>query len=149
MAKDLKLGEEITFGAGGTINQYDPFGFDLAEPGLSWTAEEFAGFTFAVANLPAEAQPRLRVVAQPFLHPERITQQQVFIHLNGLLLGFAILSGYGTTEFPVPRTAIPGRGRCRLTFAIPTAASPQSLDLGADQRRLGIAVSAVSLIAQN
>jgi hypothetical protein len=147
MPRNLKLNETITFGKNGSIKDFEPFGLDVSADVLSWTTEDMAGFAFTMEGLTPDPSLRLKLTVQPFVHEKRVTGQQFYIYINGLLVGFANLSGHQTLEFAVPRGAISPRG-CRLSFVIPTAASPKSLGISADQRRLGIAVSAVSLVNQ-
>jgi hypothetical protein len=144
MPNNLKLNEVVTFGKKGTIQRLEPFGFDLSEELLSWTIEDMAGFSFAIEGA-LDPNLRLKITAQPFVDQKKLVQQQFFVYLNGIMVGFCSLTGYQTMEFAVPRSAISTRG-CRITFVIPTATSPKTLGLSADRRKLGIALSSVALI---
>lgn len=146
MAKILKLNQALTFGKIGSIQDYEPFGFELSEAGQSWTVQGMAGFTFAADAVAADPNLKIRLVVTPFLYDDRILQQQLYVYINGLLAGYAALTGHETLEFPIPRGATSTRGS-RVCLVIPTAVSPKSLGISADLRQLGVAVTSVTLAA--
>jgi hypothetical protein len=144
----LKLNEAVTFGKNGSIREMDPSGFDLSEPGMSWTQDEVAGFSVTLGGtVPLDAMLRLNIHGRPFIQPERIERQQFFVFLNGLFVGFRTLTAAAEIQFPLPRNVLSPRG-VRVEFVIPTASSPKSLGLSEDIRKLGIALSSVSLALQ-
>jgi len=144
----LKLNEAVTFGKDGSIREMDPYGFDLSEPGMSWTQDEVAGFSVTLGGtVPLDAMLRLNITGRPFIQLERIERQQFFVFINGLFVGFRTLTTAAEVHFPLPRNALSPRG-VRVEFVIPTASSPKSLGLSEDIRRLGIALSSVSLTLQ-
>jgi hypothetical protein len=144
----LKLNEAVTFGKSGSIAEMDPYGFDLSEPAMSWTQDEVAGFSVALGGtVPLDAILRLNVSGRPFIQPGHVERQQFFVFLNGLYVGFRTLTAAAEVHFALPRNALSPRG-VRVEFVIPTAASPKSLGISEDIRKLGIAISAVSLTLQ-
>jgi hypothetical protein len=147
MAAPLKLSEAITFGKSGKIRELDPYGFDLSENSMSWTQEEVAGFSATMAALPSEPVLRLVIGATPFTYSGHVAQQQFFLFLNGLYIGFRTLAVAEKVEFILPRNVISARG-LRFELVIPTAASPKSLGISNDVRKLGIAVSEIILTVQ-
>lgn len=145
MSDLLKLNQQLTFGKTGTIRAFNPFGFDLNEIGQSWTSEEMAGLSFTPGDM-LSANQRLLITATPFLCPGKLTEQPLYVYLNGLMVGFAKFAGSRTIALPVPRAAISARAS-RLLLVIPNAASPKSLGLSGDERALGLAVSSLALIS--
>ncbi len=144
----LKLNEAVTFGKNGSIREMDPTGFDLSEPGISWTQDEVAGFSLTLGGtVPLDAMLRLNIASRSFIQPERIERQQFFVFLNGLFVGFRTLTAAAEVQFALPRNVLSPRG-VRVEFVIPTASSPKSLGLSEDIRKLGIALSSVSLALQ-
>ena len=146
MPGTLKINEPVTFGKAGRIKDFDPYGFDLSEPSMSWTQEETARLTVMIAGLPPEPTLRLGIDATPFIHSNRVLQQQFFVFVNGLYVGFRTLAGPEQFNFPLPRTAISPRG-VRFEFVIPTAVSPKSLGISDDIRKLGISLSQMTILS--
>ena len=144
MAAPLRLNENVTFGRTGSVREMDPYGFDLSEQSMSWTQEEVAGFSVMVGSVPPDAVLRFHVVATPFIHTGYIERQQFFVFINGLYVGFRSLTAAEKVEFVMPRNALSARG-LRVEFVIPTASSPKTLGISHDVRKLGIAISEVSL----
>lgn len=144
----LKLNEAVTFGKSGSIREMDPYGFDLSEPSISWTQDEVAGFSVALGGtVPLDAVLRLNISGRPFIQADHIERQQFFVFINGLYVGFKTLTTAAETQFVLPRNVLSPRG-IRVEFVIPTASSPKSLGISEDIRKLGIAISAVSLALQ-
>src|ERR1700683_1246989 len=144
MAAPLKLSDAITFGRSGQIRGLDPYGFDLSEDSMSWTQEEVAGFSASMAALPSEPVLRLVIGATPFIYAGHVARQQFFLFINGLYIGFRTLTVPEKVEFILPRNVVTARG-LRFELVIPTAASPKSLGISNDVRKLGIAVSEIIL----
>jgi hypothetical protein len=144
MAAPLRLNENVTFGRSGSIRDLDPYGFDLSEQSMSWTQEEAAGFSVMVASVPSDIPLRFHVGATPFIQAGHIDRQQFFVFINGLYVGFRSLTSAEKVEFVLPRNVLSARG-LRVEFVIPTATSPKTLGISNDVRKLGIAISEVSL----
>lgn len=135
---------DITFGRTGTIATIPNGGIDLNDgETASWTEQQTAWFDI-IPRWPAK-DLNLRLFANPFLVPDRIRFQQVSLYVNGLFCGLTSLFELQETNFHIPRAAVSGR-TTRVTFAIPTAISPKHLDLSADVRTLGIAITSVSIV---
>jgi hypothetical protein len=137
---------EISFGRSGTITTIPNGGIDLGDGDLaSWTEQQSAWFDI-IPRWPAR-DLTLTLTAIPFLVPDRIQFQQVFIYVNGLFCGLTSLFDPQETSFHIPRNFVSGRST-RIALAIPTAISPQHLGISADVRTLGIALTAVSIAPQ-
>ena len=144
----LKLNEAVTFGKSGSIREMEPYGFDLGEAGISWTQDEVAGFSVGLGGtVPIDAMLRLNVSGRPFIQPGHIERQQFFVFINGLYVGFRTLTAAAEAQMTLPRNVLSPRG-VRIEFVIPTAASPKSLGISEDIRKLGIAITSVSLSLQ-
>jgi hypothetical protein len=144
MAAPLRLNENVTFGRTGSVREMEPYGFDLSEQSMSWTQEEVAGFSVMVGSVPPDAVLRFHIGATPFIHTGYIERQQFFVFINGLYVGFRSLTTAEKVEFVLPRNVLSARG-LRVEFVIPTASSPKTLGISNDVRKLGIAISEVSL----
>jgi len=138
----LKYNEPITFGRDGSAVALNCTGFDFSEDGQqSWTCAPVAEMDI---QLPfARQDVIMEVEASPFLVPDAVRVQKVFIYLGGLFIGYFALVGHGVHSFPVNRAAVSGR-LARLSFVITTAVSPQSLDLSQDLRELGVHLTSIT-----
>lgn len=132
----ISYNEPITFGASGTAASLNCTGIDLSEDGYqSWTNAPVAELEI---QLPiARQEVLLQVNASPFLIPEIIVSQSVFIFMGGFFVGFSPFVVPAVREFSIARNLISGRSM-RLSLVIPTAKSPKSLNISADLRELGI-----------
>jgi hypothetical protein len=144
MAAPLRLNENISFGKNGSVRDMDPYGFDLSEQGMSWTQEEVAGFSAVLGTVPPDPLLRFHVGATPFINAGHIERQQFFLFINGFYVGFRTLTTAEKVEFALPRNVLSARG-LRIELVIPTATSPKTLGISNDIRKLGIAVSEMSL----
>lgn len=147
MTSPLRLNENVTFGRTGSIRDMEPYGFDLSEQGISWTQEEVAGFSVMISSVPPDAALRFHIGATPFIQPGHVDRQQFFVFINGIYVGFRTLIVAEKVELVLPRTVLSPRG-FRVEIVIPTALSPKSLGISNDIRKLGIAISEVSLAIQ-
>ena len=140
----LQFNEPITFGPAGTAKELKPSGlsFDDAGP-YSWTIAPMADLE---VQLPiARDTISLEINATPFTPEGNISLQQVFVYLNGLFQGFCALEKHETRSIPIVRSALTTRAS-RLTFVIPTAASPKSIGVGDDIRELGLALNSLTFV---
>lgn len=133
----------VKFGRNGNITTLPNAGFDLADgEQSSWTEQQTAWFE-VTPRWPAK-DLNLSFAASPFLVGSRISHQHVFIYVNGLFCGLVTLFEPRECDIHVPRNTISGRST-RITFAIPTAQSPQRLGISEDIRTLGIALTTLTL----
>ncbi len=147
MTASLKINENVSFGKGGNIREMEPYGFDLSEQGISWTVEQAAGFSVMVGSVPTDVGLRFHAGITPFIHPGQVDQQQFFVFINGIYVGFRTLDSAAKVDFALPRNVLSPRG-VRVEFVIPTASAPKGLGISQDIRKLGIAVSEVSFALQ-
>jgi hypothetical protein len=134
--------EPITFGSGGSAAGLNCSGVDFSEDrGQSWTVAPVAELDI---QLPfARQDVVMELEASPFLVPDVISSQKVFIFLGGMFVGYQSLKGHAIRSFPVNRNVVSGRST-RLSLVIPNAASPNELDLSEDRRELGICLTSIT-----
>jgi len=138
----INYNEPITFGRGGNAVGLNCSGIDFSEDGgRSWTRAPVAELD---VQLPfARQDVVLQLEASPFLVPDLLPVQNVFIFLGGLFVGYYALKGHAIRTFPVNRGAVSGRA-ARLALVLPNAASPQSLKMSEDLRELGIYLTSIT-----
>ena len=140
----LQYNQPITFGPGGAAQELNPVGISFDDNGpFSWTIAQVAELDVQLP-IPRDSVA-LELTATPFTHEDRIKSQQVFIYLNGLFQGFCTLSQNETKSFPILRSAFSPRVS-RLTFVLPTAASPKRMGIGEDMRELGMALTSLIFV---
>jgi hypothetical protein len=126
----------ITFGANGTAQGLNCTGIDFSDGGdQSWTSAPVAELDILLP--PARQDIMVRIDASPFLIPDVVLAQQVFIFIGGLFVGFHTLRSHQVMEFPLARGIVSGR-QSRMTLTLPNATSPSSSLLSRDLRELGI-----------
>jgi hypothetical protein len=131
----------ITFGRNGSAKALNCTGIDFSEEGTqSWTSAPLAEMDIQLP--PARQEVLFQIEAAPFLIPDMVDAQQVFIYLGGMFVGFFKLTTYGVRAFPVNRSIISGRPN-RLSLALPDATAPSSAKLSEDMRELGIYLHAI------
>lgn len=138
----INYNEPITFGSKGSAVHLNCSGIDFSEDdGRSWTRAPVAELD---VQLPfARQDVEVELNASPFLVPNVLPVQNVFIFLGGLFVGYHTLATHVIRSFPVNRGVVSGRST-RLSMVIPTAASPQALGLSEDLRQLGIYLTSIT-----
>jgi hypothetical protein len=122
--------------------------------GAGWHDPEPAGFRWTSAAaaevllpLAGATRAHLRLRAMP-LAGAGIAPSTLSVALNGAALGASSLTpGFGAYEFEAAAPALRD-GTNRLTLRVGRVARPRDLGLGADERRLGVAISDLSLRAE-
>jgi hypothetical protein len=138
----INYNEPITFGRDGNAVGLNCNGIDFSEDGgRSWTRAPVAEMDI---QLPfARQDVVVQLEASPFLVPDRLSAQNVFIYLGGLFVGYYSLKGHTIRSFSVNRSVVSGRAT-RLSLVIPTATSPHALELSGDLRELGIYLTSIT-----
>jgi hypothetical protein len=108
---------------------------------LRWTVGKSALIAMRVPE-GGSWQLLLRVV--PFLHGPH-TRQRIGVEINGLLISERVFEGGGLGDpvpliVPIPPDRVADDGLVRIRLTLPDAASPASLGLNGDPRRLGVAL---------
>jgi hypothetical protein len=137
----ISYNEPITFGRYGTAKSLNSTGIDFSEDGpQSWTSAPVAELDIQLPFVRQDISFQLEVT--PFVIPDLLPAQKVFIFVSGLFIGYCSLTGHAVRAFPVNRNAVSGR-TTRLSLVIPTATSPNSLRMSEDMRELGIYLTSI------
>jgi hypothetical protein len=137
----IRFNDPITFGRDGTAKELNCTGIDFSEDGnRSWTTAQFAELEIQLPFVRQEIF--LQLEAGPFIFPDVVSSQKVFIFLGGMFVGYWSLTGHGVRKFPLNRSSIAPRGT-RLALVIPTATSPESLRMSEDMRELGLYLTSI------
>lgn len=133
--------EPITFGRFGNAVGMNPTGIDFSEDGPhSWTTMPVVELDI---QLPfARQDVVLQLEASPYVIPDVLPVQKLFIFLGGLFIGYTSMTGHAVRSFPVNRAAVSGRA-ARLTLVLPEATSPETLRISEDMRELGVYLSSI------
>ncbi len=113
------------------------YGWSANEEAFRWSDGHEAAVTFSLDEV-TECQLRMKLMA--LLVPGRLDAQRVNIRLNGRLIDSLTIKNPGPQEYSrtLPKEAVQENNV--LTFELPDAASPRSLNLNPDPRTLGVAV---------
>ena len=85
----IAYNKPITFGRHGTAKDLQCTGIDFSEDGNhSWTKAPVA--EFAIQLPVARQEVLLQLEAAPFIIPESVTAQKVFVFVGGLFTGYAV-----------------------------------------------------------
>jgi hypothetical protein len=117
-------------------DQFFWYGWSAAEPSFRWTDGHEATLVFALTN------PRdtiLTLKAGAFV-ANGSPRQRVSVALNGQVLSNFEITDNSAHEYTIELPAKILRAQNVLTFSLPDAASPQSLGLSKDPRKLGLAL---------
>ena len=137
---DLKTG--IDFGAGGNLKEFSPTGFAPVPDNVSsWSEAYLAELVFRLP--PLRVDLRFTVEVFPYLGDGRLLRQDCWIYLNGLFVHYQAVKTPLQMMFTLSRELFRA-GANRLSFALPNATAPKELDLGEDQRLLGLAFVTLS-----
>ncbi|HZE68543.1 MAG TPA: hypothetical protein VE135_03330 [Pyrinomonadaceae bacterium] len=118
------------------------YGWSWGEQAFRWTDGDEAGIVF---GLDLRQNSILTVKMGAFAGPGKPAQQRVEVFLNDERLQDVILTDEPAHEYIFQLDGRILRERNILTFKLPDAASPKSLGLSADQRRLGIRIEWLEL----
>jgi hypothetical protein len=133
-------GQVLDFSAGhDTGRPYRAGGWWTSEPWGVWSIEPEALLVLPV-GLATDGALRLRVQARSFIAGE-LSRQRVEVVVNGQPVAeweFTTESPVGERAAVIPAEVAGAREPLRITFRVPDAASPASLGVSADARRLGI-----------
>jgi hypothetical protein len=131
----------ITFGRNGTARGLNCTGIDFSEGGTqSWTSAPVAELDIQLS--PARQEINLQLEASPFLIPETIVAQQVFVFLGGLFIGYYTFRRHEVVIFSISRNILSGRPN-RMVLVLPNATSPRDSFVSEDMRHLGIYLESI------
>jgi hypothetical protein len=136
------LRDRVQFGTEASDN-FAWYGWSQGEQSFRWSDGRKAAIAFS-ADRTRDANLRMRVGA--FIDSDRMREQHVSIFLNDSLLLNTTLNEEPAKEFvfPIDRNLL--RDQNSLVFVLPDAASPKSLGISSDQRRLAIRLEWLELL---
>jgi len=144
----LTFGQKQFFRGNQDVAPYLAAGFGRPEEGGTWTTDKQA-----TLNLPLAPEARGRPIslvisAFGYVSPPKLPSQEVVVSAGGKELGkikYTKPQDRRDLKIELPADLTAGESLV-LTFDIPKAASPLSLDNGADQRVLGMFLNSVELV---
>jgi hypothetical protein len=122
------------------------YGWSDPEPDARWSDGNHAAIIFT-PGLDGSSVLRIRMI--PYIVPGKLDEQRVNVSLNDLPLVALTLRDpiYQVHSIMLPRELI--RERNVLSFDFPSAASPLELNVGDDDRQLGVKVEWVEIASQD
>jgi hypothetical protein len=142
-AKVLLVDRPILFGQFGDYRSYEPFGFsDESGSDQTWNDGYVAGLHFLLS--PLRHDPVLQVIAHPFTVEGRLPFQDITIYLNGRWIGFTRAEETVNLDCPFRNDYLSSRDNV-LSFVMPLATPPKSLQDSPDLRRLAFAFRSLTV----
>ena len=139
-----QYGNVILFGREGNAEKYQGLGWGDPEHDATWTEGKSCYLFLPVRK--TESDLLLVTVLSPLVSP-RLSKQRVEIYVNGKQLGRWDVNSRGEYKMLIPRNYITGNVM-ELSFILPDAISPEALKIGSDKRRLGVAVSSLTILKE-
>lgn len=140
-----EYGSEIKFGIGGNAKSYQFDGWSHPEEGFTRTNGKSASLIIPI-NQP-QFDLTLEVILTPFISGE-VEKQCVDICINSEKLGEFEITKTDKIKMVIPKKYITD-SLLNITFNLPNAVSPYSLNIGDDTRILGIAVGSIIISEPN
>ena len=132
-----------------SIRPYMGRGWDFNEGNISWGTGQQADLNFPIQK--DLNGIKFEAMVQPFLAPPNLSQQEVFLLANDEKIASWIFekSVFSPISWEISSDIlVRGNGALKLSFLMPNAASPKSLDAGEDLRILGLAFSRMDIEAE-
>jgi hypothetical protein len=138
-------GETLTFGEKGTATIYQTEGWSKPEEQITWTSGRTAELVLPVAT--SRKAIKLRMFSGAYLKPGILDRQRVKLYINRQPVADWVLSSrdFEMLEAILPAGKAGNSGNLVVTFELPDCVSPNAIGDGEDIRRLGLAVSQLSL----
>ena len=140
------MGKKINFGVQGHGNTVTAYGWGPQLNGQSWSKANEAALQVLLQDKDLHTNLELELTFRAFTHKQKLPSQHIRIRVNGILVEEWTEQ---TREIQQRRVLIPADAvdgnELKIVFEFPDAASPRSLGLGADAKKLGIALRAVQL----
>jgi hypothetical protein len=140
------MGTKINFGIQGNADAIAEFGWGPQLNGHSWSKAEKAGLQLLLADTDLHTNLDMDLTFKPFIHKEKLPLQHIRVSVNGTPVDEWIEQ---TGKIQERRILIPAdaihSNELKIVFEFPDAASPNSLGLGADFKKLGIALRVIQL----
>jgi hypothetical protein len=118
-------------------------GWAAPEKGYTWTDAQQS--TIELPTLAGAGGFIVRLVATPFIVPQRRPFQQVEVLIDGVRLGTCQIKDISVIEVEVPAGMLVENNRLTLTLNLPTATRPSEVTDSKDHRRLALAVRSLEI----
>ena len=128
----------LTFSRSGDATPYLGPGWGEPEAGQTWTDGINASLQMRVT--PPASDVALVLSCTPFLAEGKIPHQELTVFVNFLRVGCVLVGGPREIEVNIPKWVFK-ETQLHIDFYLPNAASPKTLGIGSDARRLGLAVN--------
>jgi hypothetical protein len=126
-------------------DKYLWYGWSWNEPEIRWSDGREAAVIFAL-NETSNAVLQIRM--GPFLFPGKVDEQSVSIAINGQPIEHLVLKDDGIRTYSLTVSKDILKNKNILTFNLPDAASPKTLRVSGDLRKLGVKVEWMQLQTQ-
>ncbi len=139
-------GEIINFSCNGNAVQYQVEGFSSPEDNFTWTSRSVARLKIPIPS--TDNDILLTIKAFPFLPPNAQEGKNVVIIINNAKLADLVFKGSSEETIHVPNSLFK-MGVLNIKLCIESTMSPLSCGMGDDSRKLGIAVSSITIFELN
>ena len=133
---DYRLGATINFGRNGNSVPFTRWGWSHEEEAFTWT--EGCSAALAMRIDPTEVPLQLEMIIGAFRMPPEINSQAVSVYINDQKAADWTVTDTAAFIAAVPPELSRAGGVLTIELRIPTAASPESLNLSSDPRYLGV-----------
>ncbi len=140
------MGKKINFGVQGQGSTITAYGWGPQLNGHSWSKANEAALKVLLQDKDLHTNLELELTFRAFTHKQKLPSQHIRIRVNGILVEewTEQTRKIQQRRVLIPADAVDGN-ELKIVFEFPDAASPRSLGLGADAKKLGIALRAVQL----
>jgi len=136
------LGDELTAGPEGTLNDYLGEGWSAPEPEHIWNDGPRAILRFPIKQVHSDLKMIVRCT--PFVVPDRLESQRVNVLAGGKMVEKWTVGEAGEYHCLIPRSEVKD-GTLQVSLEYTDAVSPKSLGVSEDDRRLGLAVHSIKI----
>lgn len=137
LSQEYTLGTPVYFDERDTGRNHIVSGFTRNEGDCTWTEGKDAVLMFKLDKVPGKTELVLD-------HGTFNGEQRVVVYVNNRAVGNYTANGRTHTVIPIPEGIIQGT-EVRIRLHLPDAVSPESLEIGTDERLLGISMNYVAL----
>lgn len=137
------FGTPLLFSNRGSSGNFTIFGWSNPEPDFTWTAGNFASIGFTLDNVSSDVI--LDVDGFPFLGNGNVSSQPVSVYVNNYYLTEWVFRGIERKVSVIPKEYFDNKKQTSISFIIPKATSPSTIQISEDPRILGIAVKTLRI----
>ncbi|WP_330720846.1 DUF6311 domain-containing protein [Paenibacillus polymyxa] len=139
-ASDYQVGRTINFGMDGDSEVFKLQGWSHTEEKFTWTVGKEASLYFPLNKI--YSNMNLFIKMGPFIG-NNLKGQHIIIYVNGKIISNSIIRNPGEYKFLIPKEVI--SDNLEVTFKMPDATSPKSIDVNEDTRILGFYVESLNI----